>query len=349
MPPYLPTFAQDFGIDRTTNIFDRIRRNVVVKNESWDIFIAQRRGAGKSTVAIRLAMMLDPYFTMDHVCFTVTKFVGLLTSRLRPGTVLVFDDLGTQEGGSSRKWQKKEAQDLADIMQLNRTDGIITIATSLELERGEKRLRAGFSLMVDPGEKLSNADTGGHGLASRIKMRQKVVDVFDGDVKWQYMRYASGGRIVAIDISHPPVDFWLGEYKAMRNKFLQDIKEHRKDEIDDERTVRGTGVTAVKLAEIIGTKQRYVKYHRKALGWLHDKGAISYETGISHLELYETIKDVFHVKATSSIQRHLAHWTAGGLTESRRFSGFEKGGTGRRDSLWWLTEKGIRIVMREPL
>jgi len=349
MPPYQPTFAKDFGIDRTTNIFERIRRDVVLRNESWDIFIGQRRGAGKSTVAIRLAMMIDPNFTMDHVCFTVTKFVGLLTSRLRPGTVLVFDDIGTQEGGSSRKWQKKESQDLADIMQLNRTDGIITIATSLEIERGEKRLRAGFSLMVDPGEKLSNADTGGHGLASRIKLRQKVVDVFDGDVKWQYMRYASGGRIVAIDISHPPADFWIKEYKAMREKFLTDIKEHRKDEIDDERTPRGTGVTAVKLAEIIGTKQRYVKYHKAALKWLYDKGAVSHETGISHLELYEVIQQTFNVSAPSSIQRHLSHWTAGGLAESHRFSGFGKGEGGRRDSLWWLTEKGVRIVMREPL
>lgn len=349
MPQYAPTFAQDFGIDRTTNIFERIRRNVVVRNESWDIFIAQRRGAGKSTVAVRLGMMLDPYFTIDHVCFTVTKFVALLTSRLRPGTVLIFDDLGTQEGGSSRKWQKKEAQDLADIMQLNRTDGIITIATSLELERGEKRLRAGFSLMVDPGEKLSDADTGGHGLASRIKLRQKVVDVFDGDVKWQYMRYASGGRIVAIDISHPPADFWLGEYKAMREQFLEGIKEHRKDGADDERTATGSCATAVQLADIIGTKQRYVKYHKKALQWLYDKGAVSHETGISHIELYETIRQTFHVSANSSIQRHLAHWTAGGLAESHRFSGFGKGEGGRRDSLWWITEKGIRIVLREPL
>ena len=81
---YNPTFASDFGIKKTLNLFAQIRNDVVLRNESWDIFIAQKRGAGKSTVAISLARLLDPHFTLDHVCFTVDKFIGLLTSRLPP-------------------------------------------------------------------------------------------------------------------------------------------------------------------------------------------------------------------------------------------------------------------------
>ncbi|NIA12236.1 MAG: hypothetical protein GWP10_21590 [Nitrospiraceae bacterium] len=339
--PYHPTFRHDFMLDRNTDIFKRIRWNVVVRNESWDIFIAQRRGAGKSTVAIRLALLLDPYFTLDHICFTVSKFVGLLTSRQRPGTVIVFDDLGTQEGGSSRKWQKQEAQDLADIMQLNRTDGIITIATSLELERGEKRLRAGFSLMVDPGEKLSDVETGGRGLASRIRMRQKVVDVYSGKVRWQYLRYTSGGRIVAIDISHPPADFWVGEYQTMRNEFLDSIKEHRKDGIDDQVKPNRTPARNAEIAKMLHAAVGHVPMHIEALNYLHEQGAVSKETGITTKEVQEAVMRIFDCKlgnaAIKMKQWKLAHFA----TSKRSVAG--------RPAVWWLTEQGIKVVKREPL
>lgn len=339
MIPYHPTFAKDFGIDCTMNIFRNIRNDVILRNESWDIFIAQKRGAGKSAIATRLAMMLDPNFSMDHVCFTVSQFVHLLTSRQDPGTVLVFDDLGTQGGGSSRKWQKKESQDLADIMQLNRTDGIITIATSLELERGEKRLRAGFALMADPGKKLSNADTGDHGLASRIVMRKKVTNIFDGTTHWQYWRYAAGGRIVAIDISHPPAAFWIGEYKAERDRFLHDIKEGRKDEIGDERTPQGTSKTAVALAEMLHIKSGNVPLHLEAMGYLYHQGAVSKASSISHTELYTAVRECFGI-GDSMARRHVLGWRTAGFVNTQRVPS---------GSAWWITEKGIMAVMREPI
>jgi predicted transcriptional regulator len=321
------------------NIFRKIRNDVVYQNESWDIFIAQKRGAGKSAIATRLAMMLDPNFSMDHVCFTVSKFVHLLTSRLQPGTVLVFDDLGTQKGGSSRKWQKKESQDLADIMQLNRTDGIITIATSLELERGEKRMRAGFALMADPGKKLSNADTGGHGLASRIILRKKITDVFDGTTHWQYWRYAAGGRIVAIDVSHPPSDFWMGEYKAERDKFLHDIKEDRKDEIESEITPKGTRIMHAAIAKEMGIHPKKFPVHLEALGWLHTNGAINQATGVSVQELNNAAADIFNVTPRTA-QKYTAYWKTFGCADSKR---------SQRGSVWWITEKGIKLVAREPI
>lgn len=278
---YTPTFSSYMGIDQTQFVFDQIRNDVLVRNESRDIFIAQRRGAGKSTIAVRIATLLDPNFTLDHVCFTVSKFVSLITSRLEPGTVIIFDDLGTQKGGSSRKWQKQESQDLADIMQLNRTDRIITIATSLELDRGEKRMRAGFSLMIDPGDKLSDEDTGGRGLANQIKLRQKVVDVFGGSVRWQYWRYKAGGRIVGINISHPSAQVWVKGYLTMREQCLQDVKENRKDEIDSELTPNGTHKNAVDLAKMLGTQGKFIPSYRASLTQMHNQKAVSKESGIS--------------------------------------------------------------------
>ena len=223
------TFIDDFGLSKPTNIFERLRNDVIKKHESWDIFIAQKRGAGKSTVALRLATLLNPNFTLDYCVFTLKEFMKLLTSPQPLGTVIMFDDLGTQKGGSSRRWQTKDSHDVADIMQLNRTDGIITIATSLELERGEKRLRAGFQILIDPGKKLSSKETGGHGLASRIILRTRLTDVYDGTTHWPYMRYTKGGRITAIEISHPSKELW-NSYQQKRASYLKTVKSKDEEE-----------------------------------------------------------------------------------------------------------------------
>jgi len=337
---YNPTFASDFGIKKTLNLFAQIRNDVVLRNESWDIFIAQKRGAGKSTVAISLARLLDPHFTLDHVCFTVDKFIGLLTSRLPPGTVLVFDDLGTQEGGSSRRWQKKEAHDLADIMQLNRTDGLITIATSLELERGEKRLRAGFGLLADPGNKLSDEDTRGHGLASRIILRKKRTDVFDGTTRWQYWRYATGGRIVAIDISHPPAALWR-DYIAMRTEFLQRVKKMHKDEEAKQTTTKGIKIAEKEYVAALHTRSADIAKYREVLKWMYDQGAVSKDTAIPHEEVRAKVAEVFLIDHRTGVTRVIQKWYG---AEFARYWKQPRGG-----AKIWLLERGIKFVLREPL
>lgn len=206
-----------------TDPFAYFRNAVVKRNESWDIFIAQDRGAGKSATAMGMALMVDPHFTIDHWCFTTERFIELITTPQRKGTVVVFDDMGTQGGGSSRKWNQEGAHDLADIMQLNRTDGIITIGTSLELARSELRFRRGFKVLVSPEKKLSTEDTHGRGLATLVDLRIKSTDVFNDEVRYKLMRYAPGGRIKRVVVPHPPVDLWL-KYQGIRDKFLADLK-----------------------------------------------------------------------------------------------------------------------------
>jgi hypothetical protein len=206
-----------------TDPFAYFRNAVINRNESWDIFIAQDRGAGKSATAMGMAMMIDPHFTIDHWCFTTERFIELITTPQRKGTVVVFDDMGTQGGGSSRKWNAEGAHDLADIMQLNRTDGIITIGTSLELARSELRFRRGFKVLVSPEKKLSNEDTRGRGLATLVDLRIKSTDVFNDEVRYKLMRYAPGGRIKRVVVPHPPVDMWL-KYQGIRDTFLAAVK-----------------------------------------------------------------------------------------------------------------------------
>ena len=218
-----PLFTEDFPqFQENQNIFEYIRKAVVDHNESWDFFIAQQRGMGKSTIAISIARMLDPNFPVENISFTAQDFVKKMTSGMPKGSVLIFDDMGTAQGGSSRKWQAKGVHELADIMQLNRTDGIITVGTSIELERSEKRLRSGFRCLISPTSKLSHQETG-NGLAIDIEMRVKSIDVFNDQAIFKLWRYAKGGRVKLIRLYHPDAIFW-NEYQRMRSLYLGSLK-----------------------------------------------------------------------------------------------------------------------------
>ena len=227
MPDWTPLFKTDFRFSQPFNIFEFVRDAVIRRNESIDFFLAADRGMGKSASAMSLAMMLDPNFKVEHWCFTQDRFIELITSHQPKGTVIVFDDVGTAEGSSSRKWQKDEAHDLADIMQVNRTDGIITIGTSLQLGRMELRLRAGFRVLCQPVRKLTAQETG-NGMAIDTEMRLRTVDVFDDTVRYKLWRYAPGGRVKFVRLFHPPVGIW-NKYQLIRKEFLEGVKARREE------------------------------------------------------------------------------------------------------------------------
>lgn len=218
-----PIFSEDYPQFRENqDIFKFIRESVIDRNESWDFFIAQQRGMGKSTIAIALARMLDPNFQVENISFKAADFAEKMTAGMDKGSVLVFDDMGTAQGGSSRKWQASGVHELADIMQLNRTDGIITIGTSIELERSEKRLRSGFRCLISPVEKLSHNQTR-NGLAIDVELRVKSIDVFNDQALFKLWRYSNGGRVKLIRLYHPDVQIWK-EYQVMRGNYLANLK-----------------------------------------------------------------------------------------------------------------------------
>jgi len=218
-----PVFKEDFPqFKENQNIFEFIRNAVVERNESWDFFIAQQRGMGKSTIAISIAKMLDPNFSISNISFKAGDFAEKMISGMPKGTVLIFDDMGTAQGGSSRKWQASGVHELADIMQLNRTDGIITIGTSIEMERSEKRLRSGFRCLISPVEKLAHHQTG-NGMAIDVEMRIKSIDVFNDQPIFKLWRYSKGGRVKLMRLYHPDAVIWQ-EYQIMRSEYLNNLK-----------------------------------------------------------------------------------------------------------------------------
>jgi hypothetical protein len=224
-PTWCPLFRDDYKFTTPFNLFKFVRDSVVNKYESWDFFLSGDRGMGKSACAMSLAKMLDPNFTVSHWAFTSERFIELITTHHPPGTCIVFDDVGTAEGSSSRKWNSEGAHTLSDVMQINRTDSLITIGTSLQLSRMELRLREGFRVLCQPIKKLTAKQTGS-GMAIDVEMRLRTADVFDDSVRYKLWRYCPGGRIKYVRLFHPPAPIWR-EYQLTRREFLEHLKAKR--------------------------------------------------------------------------------------------------------------------------
>jgi len=199
---------------------------VVNFNESWDMFLAGMRGTAKSSTAASIAMLYDPKFSMKNWAFTTEEWMEK-TKNAKRGDVVVSDEQGTQQSGSSHKWMKKENQEFADEVQLNRTDGVLTIGISLEAGRVMNRVRDTYKVVVYPEKKRSNIETGGNGLAVDCIFRFVDENPFaDSDKNRfipKYFNYAKGGRITRFRIPHPPVAFW-NQYSIRRSQIREGIR-----------------------------------------------------------------------------------------------------------------------------
>lgn len=223
-PPWSPAFKGNHAYETEKfDIIGHIHNSVVKKSESWDILLTGPKGDGKSTAAMSFAMMLDPNFTLENWCFTSAKFTDLISSNHPPGTTIVFDDAGVSDASSSRRWASKGSHELADIIQMARTDRLIIIMTTIQASRIELRLRDSFKVLVQPRRKLTSAQNGGRGLAVECNLRFREIDVFRNEVTYKYPRYISGGRVTSVIMKHPDKYTWH-EYQIIRQARLDDVK-----------------------------------------------------------------------------------------------------------------------------
>ena len=348
MTDWKPLFVKDYQFHSNPfNIFDFVRDAVIRRNESIDFFLAADRGMGKSASAMSLAMMLDPNFKVEHWCFTQDRFIELITSHQPKGTVIVFDDVGTAEGSSSRKWQKDEAHDLADIMQVNRTDGIITIGTSLQLGRMELRLRAGFRVLCQPVRKLTAQETG-NGMAIDTEMRLRTVDVFDDTVRYKLWRYSPGGRVKFVRLFHPPVGIW-NKYQLIRKEFLEGVKARReeKEAAAAERKEKKEE-NAIEKAKTATDGQWAKALHCQKSNFKVYKNLFKRLDQTEHLVKSDFVTMVADASAVSenTATRKILEWCTDGLVRKGRTFKDD----GRPDShTYEITDKGRDLINNRPI
>ena len=144
------------------------------KNKSVDEMAIGFRGDGKSTWALATAYALNKFFNVSHIVFDFDSFVQL-ASTLPRGSVIVYDESGTEESGfSSRRSMSKENRGTSDIWQKIRTRGIIVIMIAPDKDRIDKRVRDTFRFKVTPIKMYSDEETGGQGLAIGARVLETV-------------------------------------------------------------------------------------------------------------------------------------------------------------------------------
>ena len=221
-----PIFIDDFGLDKGVNPISFIRNRVVNFNESWDMFVSGMRGSAKSSTAASIAMLYNPKFSMKQWAFTTEEWLEA-TKNGKRGDIVVSDEQGTQQSGSSQSWSKKENKEMADEVQLNRTDGVCTIGISLDSMRVLNRVRDTFKVIIYPADKRADHETCGNGMAVDCIFRFVDENPFADNDKERfnkaYFKYGRGGRITRFRIPHPPADFW-NEYSRKRTEFRETVR-----------------------------------------------------------------------------------------------------------------------------
>lgn len=241
-----PVYKKDLGLVGVNYNFFKILVNRVKRfNESYDIMIVGGRGIGKSAFGLSSAIILyrlfegnkNAKFPVANICFSVEEWSDRCKELKGKGGVVILDEIGTSGSLSSRESMSKENRSTADLIQLMRTDKVITIYISVDTGRIDKRVRSLTSVLASPIRKLSDADTGmGKMIECDIKIRrtspgsQKEIKRSGKQTDAEYLhhiimppQYSPKGWIHSIVVPHPDEMIWK-KYEAKREVRLEEIR-----------------------------------------------------------------------------------------------------------------------------
>lgn len=239
-----PIYKNDLKLNQNYDFFKTIVNRIKLYNESYDMTIVGDRGLGKSAFGLSAAQIIHRYFhgasaqfPLDNVCFDVDSWIALTNDLSGSGGVVILDEVGTEGSLSSRTSMSKGNRTTADIIQLCRTDRIITIYISTDRDRIDKRVRQLTSVMGTPISKLNNETTNGYGLAIEADIRyrrtkpadEKTHRIQKNDSGYltheiSPLHFASKGRIHSMIVPHPPVELWQG-YETKRAQKLKEVRD----------------------------------------------------------------------------------------------------------------------------
>lgn len=206
------------------DLVSRIQDGILNRNESHDILAVGLRGTSKSSSLLALSRLVDPDFNIDNVAFTIEEQIEK-SSRFSRGSVILFDDAGTEGAGSSRNSLSKENRKLSDVSQMSRTDGVPTFYTTTEDGRIDKRIRSMFTYVLTPVKKI----TYNHGLASVLEVHINA-QIINKDPSSEFLvksyrkklSYGSG-NITHVVVPHCPKDL-MKEYSTLRKQRLDKVR-----------------------------------------------------------------------------------------------------------------------------
>lgn len=145
--------ADQYGVSSRYNYIPNIaKKRTRINNQNYMLSIVGSTGSGKSYSAMALAMMIDPNFSIERVCFRAESFLELVTEHeLKRGSVIMFDEAGIDV--SSRDWQSKSNKAINQTVETFRRDNLVCIWTTPNFSNLDKKARSyfhGLGVMLEP-------------------------------------------------------------------------------------------------------------------------------------------------------------------------------------------------------
>ena len=112
-PNYEELSQREMPLHIKKNFLYRKVHREVWENDSNAIFIIiGKPGSGKSVIAQKMCIDLDPTFNHDRICYNIEDFLKLLdegdrNGELHPGNCILFDEIVTDKGADSRSAMSK--------------------------------------------------------------------------------------------------------------------------------------------------------------------------------------------------------------------------------------------------
>jgi hypothetical protein len=177
-------------------VVDVIKKRVFRENKNYLGVICGETGSGKSYCAMKIGEMVDPNFSIERVAFTPEGFMKILNSRLKKGSVVVFDEAGV--GMPAREWRSIANKALGYIFQTFRHLNLAVLFTTPSFDFVDIQARKLF-----------------HSYMQTIR-----IDYSNEIVVMKYMNLQLNPRYGKIYIKYPRISGRFGKTVTMNRIFI---------------------------------------------------------------------------------------------------------------------------------
>lgn len=213
-------------------MIEDIRKRLFERDENYIILITGKSGSGKSSASLLLAMLIDPKFTVDRVCFDALGFIRMVNQNLPRGSVIIWDESGVDL--DCHEWWKKETIKLGKVLQTFRYQNlcvIFTVPYDTMMNLNARKLAHTMVVMKKKNTKkmVTSAkwyDMSFNVLEHRMDYKLPVLEIDDEDYKVEY-----------IEFEMPQPDLWR-QYREKSFMFKRKLAEETQREMEAEYTKR---------------------------------------------------------------------------------------------------------------
>ena len=236
-------------------IIQRMRNRLLCYDRNLLGIFAGPTGSGKSESALRLALLLNPDFTTDHVVFTVEDFFSLLNSNtLKAGDVIVWEEMGI--AADSRTFFSLQNRAITYVFESFRFKNLAVLMNVPGLRMIDSRVQRLChyyfeTVKIMRRKKLCRNkvfELQYNGRNNKIYFHYPEV-VLDGVVK----------RVEALDFLKPP-DYIVEPYLDLKRKFTEELNIGLELQIKDakiDKSSKPKDVSAI-VAEVVSNPGDYI-------------------------------------------------------------------------------------------